>query len=88
MSACIHGGTTERRIDGEWIEVACDPDSPWVCWTHKMQHMRGEIRRGRNGLDGGATFRKSCEGNYTQAELLRETVDAAKAGGYEIQRAR
>jgi len=48
MSVCPEGGLANRRVDGAWVEVPCDPDTPWVCWSHKMKSMRGAIRNGRD----------------------------------------
>jgi hypothetical protein len=85
--ACEFEGTAQRLRDGEWHEVPCDPSSPWVCWTHKMRHLRGAGGLGRQ-LSGGRAFTEANKGGYTQREIMMENIAQAAADGVELERAR
>jgi len=87
VTECSHGGLANRRIDGAWVEVPCDPASPWVCWPHKMKAMRESMRNGADPLGGGMPFKSSIQANVTQLGLAQETFDSARSSGGDLQRA-
>lgn len=78
-----------RRTDGTWERVPCDPSTPYVCWYHKVNHLEGQIKAGRDHqLKGGRAFLEANKGGYTQRELMMDSINAAREGGYELQRKR
>lgn len=76
-----------KRVDGEWTRVPCDPDTPQVCWHHKVRGLQENPTLTEGQLSGGSPFVASNRDNYTQLGFAKESFDAARREGHDLQRA-